>query len=359
MRMNLPCVFTVFALFLSALSIQAESVSLNTTPKGIISFPLQHGVTTYLSLPVEADPTYSGAVASTTANSITVADNPTPWTAGELTTPAQPYFVKFLTGPEAGRIVLITANTTNILTLDTTDHSTQTTPLLSSPASSFDVQAGDTFEIFPGETLATLFGTGTTQDPVEYLIGSTNITQADVVSVFTTSTAPALSYFFDTGKSYWRLYPSTANANNAIIYPYSSLAITRRITNGDAVMPMMGGVSSVALLIKTLGKATKYSSTQYAADVALSQLQLGPSWTKGTSVTNSDVVAIWNAGTIPGHFDSYYQLSTDSTWRKYPNKTTDVSSFVIPAGTAICITKREFVSGEASYLQPPLPYDLN
>jgi hypothetical protein len=133
------------------------------------------------------------------------------------------------------------------------------------------------------------------------------------------------------------------------------LAITRRVTNGDTTLPLMGRVTDVALLIKTLSKTTNYASTQYAADIALSLLQLGPNWTKGTSVSNSDALSVWNPSTTPGHFDTYYQLS-DLTWRKYPDKSTDVSSFVIPAGSTICITKRENVTGATSYLQPPLPY---
>jgi len=356
--MNFSYFLTVIALALSAISVQAVTTTLNTTPQGIVSFPLIHGTTTYLSLPLEGAPAYTGAVSATTANSITVADSPAPWTTGALVTPAQPYFVKFLTGPQTGRIILVTANTTNTLTLDTTDHTTQTTPLLSSPSVAFDVQIGNTFEVFPGETLGTLFGTGTVQDPLAYLVGGASVTAADVVATFTTATAPALSYFFDTTKGFWRLYPSTANANNTILYPHAALAITRRAGNGDTTFPVMGGVTDVALLIKTLSFTTSYGSTQYPVDIALSNLQMS-NWTKGTSVTNSDTLFVWNATTTPGHFDSYYQLLSDSTWRKYPDKITDVSSFVITAGTAICINKRGTVSGATSYVQPTLPYTTN
>jgi uncharacterized protein (TIGR02597 family) len=342
-------------------SIDVATTIIPTVPEGVIVFPLLHGTITYLSLPLEGDPTYSGVVSSVTATSITVAVDtmhPAPWTPGTLNTPAQPYFVKFLSGPQAGRIILVTANATNTLTLDTTDHTTQTTPLLSSPSSSFDVQIGNTFEVFQGETLATLFGTGTTQDPLAYLVGGPNIGQADVVAISTVATSPALSYFFDTGKGYWRLYPSTANANNAILYPHSSLAITRRSINGDTTLPMMGRVTDVPLLIKTLSFATCYTSTQYPTDIALSSLQL-TNWLKGTSISNSDVLNVWNGSTTPGHFDSYYQLSSDSKWRKYPDRTTDVSSFVIPAGSTISIARRENVSGATSFIQPALPYNSN
>ena len=358
LRINFSIYITAFALAIMGMSTQAQTV--NTTPLGLVSFPINHGTTTYLSLPLEGNPIYTGVISATTANSITVADSPAPWTAGALATAAQPYFVKFLAGPQAGRTLLITANTTNTLTLDTTDHTSQTTPILSSPSSSFDVQVGNSFKIFPGQTLATLFGAGTTQNPLSYLVGSTNVAQADTVSLFTTSTAPASTYYFDTaaGAGFWTLYPTTVNANNTILYPYSSLAITRRSANGDTTLPLTGCATNVPLLIKAPGKTTSYTSAQYPANLALSQLQFGANWTQGTSIANADTLSVWNPSPLPGHFDTYYQLSADSTWRKYPNSATDVSSFVIPAGSAICITKRSNATGAASYLQPPLPYTL-
>jgi uncharacterized protein (TIGR02597 family) len=361
-------IFAVIVFLSGGVSLQAQT-TINTSPLGMVAFPIPHGATTYLSLPLEAAPTYAGAISATTANSITVADNPAPWTSGELSAAAQPYFVKFLTGPETGRIVLVTANSASTLTLDTTDHTSQTTPLLSSPSSAFDVQIGNTFEVFPGETLGTFFGTGTTQDPLSYLVPGSNVVTADVVTVFTTTTAPSSSYFFDNkaGAGYWTRYLSTANSNNTILYPYSTLAITRQTLNGDTTVPVMGTVTDIALLVKTLSRATTYTSSQYPANITLANLGLGSNWTKCAYPGNPsapnlpvgcDNLNVWNPSAPPGHFDTYYQLS-DSTWRKYPNKTTDVSSFVIPAGSAICITKSETVSGATSYLQPALPYTLN
>ncbi len=360
MNTKLRYFFTILVLILGVTRVQAQSF---TVPEGVMQFPITAGAVNYMSLPLENDPTFQGALTSASANSITVAD-PVPWTPGQLISATQPYFVKFLTGAEAGRIVLVTADSTangsDTLTLDTTDHTTQTTPLVGNNPSSFDVQPNDTFEVFPGDTLVTLFGAGTAQNPLTFLVGNANVSQADLVAVSTTATAPALSYFFDTSKGYWRLYPSTANANNTVIYPHSSFAITRRTNNGDTTFSATGRVPDVALLVKTLSFATLYTSSQYPSDISLADLNFGPNWTIGStltsSITSSDNLNVWNASV--NHFDTYYQVS-DSTWRKYPDKTTDVSSFVIPAGSTICVTKRETVSGSTSYLQPALPYNLN
>ena len=357
-RMNLSYFLTIIVLALGVFSAEAQTTTINTIPEGVTTFSLTHGTTTYMSLPLEADPIYSGATSAVTSNSISVADSPAPWTAGSLATAAQPYFVKFLTGPQTGRIILVTANTTNTLTLDTTDHTTQTTPLVGNTPSSFDVVVGNTFEVFPGETLATLFGTGTSQDPLDYLVGGANVSSADLLAIFSTATAPALSYFFDTSKGFWRLYPATTSANNTIIYPHSSFAITRRTNNGDTTYPAMGKVTEVPLLIKTLSLSTLYTSTLYPVDISLGNLNLGSNWNKGSSITVADNLAVWNGSANPGHFDTYYQL-TDLTWRKYPDKTTNVSTFVIPAGSTVTITKRSSVTGPQSFLNPPLPYSTN
>jgi len=366
--MNFSYFFALIALALSVVSVQAQT-SLNTTPLGMIAFPLAPNATTYMSLPLEANPVYTGAVSAistvvaTTADTISVADTPSPWTAGQLTG-SQPYFVKILSGAETGRIMRVTANTTNSVSLDTTDHTSQVTPIQNTPASSFDIQTGDTFEIFPAATLGSLFGT---QAPLQSVVGNTNVSSADTISVFTTLLAPSPSFFFDTGRGYWRQYPSTANANNSPIYPYSTLAITRRPANGTTTVsfPVMGCVTNVALLIKTISLQTLYTSTQYPANIELSQLQLGANWTQGTSISNSDILGVYNSS--EGRFDSYYQIanpvSPDSGWRKYPNKTTDAGTFVIPAGSAVYIAKQngsngQPVSGAASYLQPPLPYTI-
>ncbi|HEY0257017.1 MAG TPA: hypothetical protein VGC39_06215, partial [Candidatus Methylacidiphilales bacterium] len=301
-----------------------------------------------------------------TYDTITVADSPAPWTSGELSTasPAQPYFVKFTSGQQEGRIIKVVNNGTNTLQLDVTDHTSQITPLMgnmNNSVAAFNVQVGDTFEIFPGQTLGTLFGTGTTQDPLNYLTGGSLTAFSDTVGIGTTSAAAVQSYYFNTSANvgYWELFGSTVNANNTVIYPYSTLSIFRRTAHGNGSFSVMGTVSGTPLLIKTIGNTAIYGSTQSAYDVSLSALNLGPNWKKGTSTGTSDTLGVWNPSPAPGHFDTYYQLSADSTWRKFPDSSMDVSSFVIPAGTALSILKRGSIASVNSYLAPPLPYNLS
>ena len=162
------------ALFTAMMSLSAQTVptAVNTIPEGTVTFSLPQtvaaqSITSYWSVPIINDPVYTGVVASlstvlgnpnvTTTNTISVSDSPAPWTAGQLTNPATPYFVKFLSGAEAGRVIQVFENAASTLTLDTTD-GLGASPVALDTAG-FQVAAGDSFEVFAAYTLGSLFGT--------------------------------------------------------------------------------------------------------------------------------------------------------------------------------------------------------
>jgi uncharacterized protein (TIGR02597 family) len=352
MRKKIFYFLTGIALATGAVSANAESASVASVPQGMITFSLVHGSTSYLSLPLTNNTTYTSAVTAVTANTISVGDAPAPFTTN-LAIATSPYFVKFLSGNEMGRVLLISANTASSLTLDTADHSAGSPVLLN--ATGFDVQVGDTFEIFPGDTLSSVFGAATTQSPL-LLAGGTNVGMADTISLFTLANAPAVTYYFNTTAGYWEQYGTAVNANNTIIYPYSALMITRRVSHPDTTLVLGGSVTPVAAETKVVGYGTIYTSTHYASDIKLSQLQFGSKWLTGASVASADTLSVWNPAL--NHFDTFYQ-KPDSTWRKYPDAVTDQSNFAISAGTVTTITKRESVVGAATFLQSQLPYSLD
>ena len=352
MNKNFFYFLTAIALVTGMISAEASSVTVATVPIGMITYPLTQGTTSYLSLPLTNVEIYTGSVSAVTTNSISVGDAPAPFTTS-LAVPASPYFVKFLSGSQMGRVMLITANTTSTLTLDTTDHAMGSPVLLNTTG--FNVQVGDTFEIFPGDTLASIFGAGTTASPL-LLTGSTNVGASDTVALFTAVNAPAVTYYFNTTAGTWEQSGATGNANNTIIYPYSAFAITRQSIHPTTALVVSGRVTPVGAETKVVSNGTIYTSTHYATDITLSQLQFGSNWTMGSSVATADTLSVWNAAN--GHFDTYYQ-KPDSTWRKYPDAATDQSSFAIGAGTVTTIAKRNVVSGGATFLQSQLPYSLD
>jgi len=123
MRINIAPYFVGVVLVVCSLSVPAvaTTVSVSTVPEGFMTFSLPAtgaGINsiTYLSLPLTDEPVYTGAVSSTTAvtaTTIAVDDSPAPWTAGAFTTTL--YFVKFLSGSEAGRIIKITGRKKDII----------------------------------------------------------------------------------------------------------------------------------------------------------------------------------------------------------------------------------------------------
>ncbi len=330
----------------------AVSTSVATIPVGMMTYPLTHGTTTFLSLPLTNTEVYTSSVSSVTDSTIAVGDAPAPF-ATNFATPGSPYFVKFLTGNERGRVMLITANSASTLSLDTTDHATGSPVLLT--ATSFNVQVGDTFEIFPGDTLASIFGAGTDQSPL-VLTGGTSVATSDVVCLFTSVNVPSANFYFNTVDGCWEQYGTTANANNTIIYPYSAFSITREYSHPDTALVLGGRVTAVAAETKVVGNGTIFTSSHYATDVKLSQLQFGGNWATGADATSADTLSVWNAAA--GHFDTYYQLP-DSTWRKSGDAATDQSSFAIGAGTVTTIAKRTAVTGSATFLQSQMPYVLD
>jgi len=343
---------TWIALAAGMTSANAQNATVATIPEGMMTYNLLPNTTSYLSLPLTANLTYSGAVTAVTANTISVGDNPAPFTSN-LATASAPYFVKFLSGSEMGRVILVTANTTSALTLDTTDNSNQTVSLTTS---GFSVAMGDTFEVFPGDTLANVFGNNTAQNPL-LLMGATNIYLADSVSIYNSPMGRLKSYFFNTRAGYWEANGSSANANNTILYPYGSLIVTRRTGAADISLVLSGRVAEVPVLTKTTGNSSVvYASTGSATNMTLSQLQYGSNWVTGTNAFTADTISIWNP--TLSRFNTYYQMP-DSTWRLSTNADADQSNVVVAAGDSISIVQRSSVSGASSFLQSPLPYSLN
>jgi uncharacterized protein (TIGR02597 family) len=326
----------------------ASSATVATVPDGMMTFAIAHGTVTNMSLPLTKVASYTGVVSQVTTNTITVEDSPGPFTSN-LATPSSPYFIKMLTGNEAGRVMLIDGNTSSVLTADTTDHATGAAVALT--ATGCAIQAGDVFEIFAGDTLASIFGTGGSG---LVLTGAANISSSDNVQLYTTVGAAPTPYYFNTTAGYWERSGSTLNANNTVLYPYAAFAVSRRANHPDTTLVVGGRVTSVEARTKVSAKSGVYTSSHFATDVKLSQLHL-TNWTTGVTPAAADELTVWDANT--GKFDVFYQ-KPDSTWRKSTDATTDVSNFTVAAGTVTAMTKHSMVEGATAFVPCSLPYSL-
>ncbi len=308
------------------------------------------GSTSYIAAPLTNPSVYAGPVASLTSTAISFAG--TPFTAGALAQVGSPYFVRIASGAQAGRIMLVTANTANSVIVDVTDNSAQTTNL---DTSGFALAAGDRVEIIVGDTLAGLFGDNTGGNPLVF-VGGTSVFTADAVGIYNRSTAKFDAYFFSTSNGYWRTSASAANANNTVIYPEASLQIARKTNRPLTSLTILGDVPVISPLTKARGSAsTAYNSTRFPVNMTLAQLSFN-NWTRGTSTFTADTIGIYNSATAK--LDVYYQLASGQ-WRKSTDSATDQSGVVIPAGVGIAISRRSTtLSGATSFVSSTLPYTL-
>ena len=376
--MKLSYFSAVIAFAVGSISAQGQSTNapINTIPEGITTFQvlgtaLGQTSISYFSAPLSNDPVYTGAVSSITTvtaaapDTINVGDSPAPWQGVTLPSAATPYFVKFLSGAEVGRVMMVTSNSASGLTLDTTDGTLSPTKAVALNTANFAVAPGDTFEVFAGDTLGLMFGTSTAN---LVLIGGAK-GSADTVSVYDRSSGAFDQFYFNSALGFWVPQSGTGgvatNSNNVVIYPYSAFFVTRHSNHpGNTSFVLTGRVAEVSHLVQTNGRTSVYDSTGYPVDVKLSQLNLGASWklapTTAPIASNADTIAVYDVSA--GKFDTYFELNDTNTphaWRLAGDLTgADQSGFTIPAGTTVSFLKRAAVSGSASYLIPALPYSL-
>jgi len=325
-----------------------------TTPVGAMTYTLNATVgvvNTYLSVPLTDSPVYSGAVLSVATARLGFTG--TPFVAGALAQSGAPYFLRLQSGLQAGRTLLITANTANTTTLDVTNNTSQATDLTTG---NFTVAVGDAVQIFAGDTLGTFFGT--TANATGYLspvalMGNATLARADTVSIYNRMTAKQDTYFFSTALGYWKTGSSAANANGMILYPDASFGITRRSNRPTISFTVLGDVPVAAPKIKTAGNNQPvYGANPFPVDMTLGTLNL-VNWTKNDLLARADTINIFNP--LLAKMDTYYQKA-NGTWRKSGDAVTDQSLFPIPAGSGIGFLKRGAVSGSGSFLGATMPY---
>lgn len=349
MKIKLGLISTFSAILLTIFRAEAQT-SATSVPEGAVSWFMPATTQTtsfFFSLPLSADPLGVYDIASLTSSSVTVSG--TPWTDSALAQPQAPYFVRFITGTQKGRMIKVNSNTVNTLVLDTTDNSSQTTAL---DIVGFSVAVGDKFEVLPGDTLSSIFGDGSVSNPLT-LVGTSGPLSADSVSILDKTTSRFNTYYFNTINGCWRLVSDPTNQNNRVIYPESGLSITRRTGRPALTLTFIGRVPVIAPLIKTVGGAQFIvSTTSYPVDSTLAQLNLS-NWTKNDSPLGADTLSIYNATT--GKNDSYYQ-KLNGTWRRVGDAVTDQSDLSIPCGSSIYLTKRGTVVNASSYITAAMPY---
>jgi len=353
----------VLSLASASLLIHAHAQNATTTPVGAMmySFPAAPSgdVATYFTLPLLADPIFSGSPSAVGSNTLTFAN--ATWTPGEFVTNPVSFFIRVMSGQQEGRILKITGNTADTLTLSVNDDTSVSTALTTG---NFSVTTSDRVELQQADTLASLFGDNITGNLT--FGGSSRAGSADTVTILNKSSSTSASYWFNTSPSVnqWRAASGTANMNNTPVFPDSTMVVLRRKGRAATSFPLLGRVSTVKTLIKSIVTRAVPSSLILPVDVPLGSLQIagsllpiGAGWTKATRAGSADTITVNNSST--GKTETYYQLP-NNTWRLSTDSNSDKSSIVIPAGSVVSILERtNNLTGSPAFFSISLPYTLN
>ena len=300
--------------------------------------------TTLVSIPMLEDlpsgftGSKAGRITAVGSNSITVAG--AGWTAGSLSAPATPYLIEITSGAAQGLMLLIstaTANTADTLTID----SSEVTRVgnLTALGIAADATTGDTFRLWPCDTLGSFFGTPETTG----ILGGTSSTDADTVVLVINGSA--MTYFYNTASTppRWSRAGIGSDASNVAIPPYAGVQYSRQ-----AATPLefrtLGRmpVGSRKVAIRNSGTtllAPFWPVSQTLSALGLHNLQ---GWQSGTSSTNADTVVL----TSNGSATTYYYDGTN--WRR-AGINSNANSVAVPPGASLLISKRGSAAGFTIY----------
>lgn len=271
-----------------------------------------------------------GFIQSFTAN--TISHGAGNWT-GTLADPAAPWFVRLTSGPAAGRLLDVTANTATTLTVSGADLTT------------LGLTAGaDTFELVAADTLWSLFGSDT-------LLGGTTAATSDNVQV--RSGTAWLAYFYDTNLGFWRrtIGPAT-NCNNVLLRPTAGLQVVRR---GPALTLTFAGRAPATSFRPSVNNAsTTVVHAGFPTGTTLGGLAvqtLLPGWRSVATASGADTLSLFNGTAWVGYFHN------GSFWQPVSGAAVNSDALVIPAGALLTIQRPGATAGTTELIRV-LPYSL-
>ena len=326
----------------------------NTPPVGVIVYSLTTGAVTPIGVPVLGEAVFAGEVSAVTANTLSTTD--ATWTAGQFAQLGAPYFALILSGGQTGRLLLVTGNTAGnasaipkipgSVTLQV--GATNLTGDATTPG--FAVAAGDRFELFPGDTLATLFGDGSVNNPVQLQAGAAAFS-ADSVQLF--NGVKWASYFFSSTSNSWvNTIGVQTNQNNVVLPPDTGLLIGRR--GPTTTIAITGRAPTTNLVTRIVGGVTSSVAVRFPTDTTLGALNFSNpgTWVVGDDPAFADRVNLFNGV----KWVAYFKTLTGSIWKQVGGDGSNQSGKVIPAGSSLLIQKQGSAADSSSFFSQVLPY---
>ncbi len=252
------------------------------------------------------------------------------WTSS-LANPAAPWAVRLTSGPSAGKLLDVTANTATTLTVSGADLTT------------LGLTAGtDTFELLPMDTLGSLFGSAT-------LLGGTSASTADNVQV--RSGASWLVYFYDTNLGFWRrtIGPAT-NSNNVLIRPATGVQIVRRAP--ALTLTFTGRAPATAFRTAINNASTTVIHAGFPTDTTLGALAaqtLLPGWHSAATAAAADTISLFNGTAWIGYFHN------GAFWQPATGAAVNSDATAILSGALLTIQRPGAVAGATDFVRA-VPY---
>ena len=341
-------------LLLSLLGLAATSLTATSysPPAGGMTISVPTGLTQHVSLPLLHAAVGPGAIRGRIDSVGTSTINvPTAgWTAAAFSDPANPYYVRILSGSAAGRLYLVTTAANTATQLNVFNEGTDLAQQGITTGAS-----GDVYELVLGDTLLSLFGTTTLQ-------GGPDAVSADNVQVW--GGASWSVFYFNTTRGRWELdtdNAGTPSRNNIVLRPDRGIMIARRAAANLNIV-VTGRVPEVAPKLTHLRPGFSSLSLGVPASVSLGALSLqtrASGWQSGTSstaATSADLIQVWGGAS----FLTFYFDSTNAQWQLLGElPVVNRGSFVVPAGRPVMIRRANAASTVTDTFVPMLlPYTI-
>jgi len=323
-----------------------SSAQTGTIPEGYFTVNIAAGTGTArtlsnISFPLQGIATASGQMVGTVTaiTSNTITNSNAGWIAGQLSQVATPYLLQFTSGAASGRTFLLsttTANTATTLTLDSSETTDLTTLGI--------IVGTDTYQIIPADTISSLFGTPATTG----ILGGSIPSAADQIQLLVGGVW--IGYYYNTTSGWLQVGPSIPSGT-VVIRPDAAVLYTRLAATPVSLI-LFGRAPSIARKALVSNSSVTYLSNYWPVGVTLanSKIQNTPGWAGG-SVSTADILQIFTSSNV---WLQYYYNGTD--WMRVgPPINSD--NVVIPAGSAVIITKRASSAGQ-NILTQPLPYTV-
>lgn len=319
------------------------NADVSSVPMGYLAVKIAAGstdapVTTSFAIPLIDEARNEGVttarIASVTADQIKVTG--AGWTPGKLAARRAPYAVRIKSGTKAGVTFVITDNTEDTLTVET---STRLTKLGLKTG-----ETGNLIQLIPIDTLDSLFGNDT-------LIGARKARNADIVYL---GAHNQTGYFYNTSLDHWvSTDGSTKDRGRTPIPPESAVSIAR--VGPATTLFFDGRVPETAFVVDVANSGETYTHTGFPVNTTLGELALQtklPNWIAAGKPAKADKIAVASGKS----WVTYY--FNGKQWRRTNGSTINRDGAMIKAGVPIRIIRVGDATGTTPLkLRRPYPLD--